>query len=761
MKRLSGNILVICSILCGVHAFAGVKRALIIGIDTYEQTKQTPAAFASRGEAERAGWKNLDGCVNDARSIYQLITARYGFMAENIDTMYNQQATHESILNAINNLISECQPQAGDVVFIYYAGHGSQVKNSRSYDGTGMDQTLVPSDLWDIRNKELSPLFNQFLDKGVTLTLIFDCCHSGAIARGNSLPVEYVSRQAPPVDFDFADPTEYPKIEERGALVFSAAQRDQTAKEARDADGIAHGAFTLALIRAINSATTNESAQMIFTRIVANLKSEGGPKFQDPVMGANEQRKNATLFGQPVSDAKTRTVVGVQEVFDGYVRLRGGYELSIYPGCRFARPDGKDTLEVVSVAGIGTSMAKVVKGDIASFHPGDIVEMLNWVTPDHPTLLIWAPTATMTSTELKAAIAPVQALFASGYCMQVKDPTEASPEYVIQYHVDHWMISQAGKSKNKTLTALDEKNLKKEIRKGAAVSLQLPPTKEFDAALHSKIGAGTDNSAIDFTSDPIAANYIVAGRSNGRLEYALIRPNISRNDTASNLALPVRSTWVGVEPAAKGADSIANYAIRLGKLNAWMNLTSPPDEFPYYLGLKHSGGSKDGKIVQPGETVYDGDRLELVLLLDTINFKPFYCQRYINVFAVDVSGKMTLLYPRPELGDGNKVEYRGKFQSARVIALQKNPGGDPLGFTVRAPYGYDTYFMVASETPLPSDIFKSDGVLERGPAKASTNPLTNMMRNYGSRTRSFEEDPPAVTSEMWSIRKMQVLSAER
>lgn len=738
-------------------ANAGVKRALIIGIDTYEETKQTPAAFAARGEAERAGWKNLEGCVNDARSMKQLVMARYGFVEQNIDTLYNRQATHESILNAINALVGKCQPQAGDVVLIYYAGHGSQVKNSRSYDGTGQDQTMVPSDLWDIRNKELAPLFNQFVDKGVTLTIIYDCCHSGGIARGNSLPVQYIARQAPPLNFDANDDSKFPNIEERGALVFSAAQRDQTAKEAVDADGIAHGAFTLALIRAINSSTTNESAAMIFTRIVANLKSDGGPKFQDPVLGANETRKNATLFGTPVNDAKTKTVVGVQEIVDGYVRLRGGYELAIYPGCRFAKADGKDTLEVTQVAGIGTSVAKVVKGDVNAFHPGDIVEMLNWVTPDRPTLLIWAPSSTMNAAQLNAAIAPVLALFSSGHCTAIKDQTEAVPEYVIQYHVDHWLLSKAGTSKIKTLTSLSEKDLKKEIRKGATVSLQLPPTKEFDAALHAKIGAGTDNSAIDFTSDPTAANYIVAGRSNNRLEYALIRPNVSKTDTASSLGLPLRSTWVGADAGNKGADSIVSYAIRLGKLNAWMNLASPPDEFPYYLNLRHKGGP----IVQPGETVYNGDRLELILVLDTINFKPFYCQRYVNVFGVDQQGKMALLYPRPELGDGNKIEYRGKYQSQRVIPLQKTPGGDPVAFNVTAPYGYDTYFMVASETPLPADIFRSDGVLERGPAKSSASPLTNMMRNYGAKTRSFEEDPPAVTSEMWCVRKLQILSAEK
>lgn len=741
----------LCAVLCCLHLSAGMKRALIIGIDTYEETPQTPAAFAQRGEAERAGWKNLHGCVNDARAMKQLIMARYGFMEQNIDTLMDRAATHESILNALHNLIGKCQPQAGDVVFIYYAGHGSQVRNSRSYDGTGQDQTMVPSDLYDIRNKELAPLFNQFLDKGVMLTVIYDCCHSGGLSR-SSLPVQYVTRQAPPLSFDANDGSRSVNIEERGALVYSAAQRDQAAKEAVDADGITHGAFTLALMHAIHSATTNENAAMVFTRIVANLKSEGGPKFQDPVMGANEQRRNATLFGTPVTDAKTKTIVGVQETVDGYVRLRGGYELSIYPGCRFAKPGGSDTLEVVSVAGIGTSLAKTVRGNANAFHPGDLVEMLNWATPDRPTLLIWSPAATMNAAQLRAAIAPVQSLFASAHCVEVKDQTEAVPGYTIQFHVDRWMLSQTGSGKVKTFVALSEKELKKEIRKGATVLLQLPPTKEFDAALRLQIGAGTDNSAIAFTNDPVAANYILAGRSNGRLEYALIRPNVSKADTAAQHPLPLRSTWVGAEPSAQGADSIADYAVRLGKLNAWMNLASPPDEFPYYLALKH----KNGALVQPGETVYGGDRIELVLLLDTVSFQPYYCQRYVNVFGVDANGKMALLYPRPELGDGNKIEYRGKWQSKRMIALEKTPGGEPLGVFVSKPYGYDTYFMVASESPLPADIFRSDGVLERG---GSPNPLVQLMRNHGAKTRSGE-DAPVVTSEMWCIRKVQVMSAD-
>ena len=43
------------------------------------------------------------------------------------------------------------------------------------------------------------------------------------------------------------------------------------------------------------------------------------------------------------------TIVAVQEKVGDYVRLRGGYELYICPGCRFVKSDGTYTLEAVSV----------------------------------------------------------------------------------------------------------------------------------------------------------------------------------------------------------------------------------------------------------------------------------------------------------------------------------------------------------------------------------------------------------------------------
>ena len=87
-------------------------------------------------------------------------------------------------------------PQRGDTVVFYDASHGSLRVNSKGNKLTVLvngkyvhaDSTLVPSDAYkggyDVRDREMTRIFNAALDKGVHLTVIFDSCHSGGISRG-------------------------------------------------------------------------------------------------------------------------------------------------------------------------------------------------------------------------------------------------------------------------------------------------------------------------------------------------------------------------------------------------------------------------------------------------------------------------------------------------------------------------------------------------------------------------------------------------
>ncbi|CAN5241373.1 hypothetical protein BH09BAC5_BH09BAC5_06540 [soil metagenome] len=745
-------LILILFVAVALNVSANTKRALLIGIDKYVETKETPTAFAT---ASRGGLTNLDGCVNDAKAMSSIIQSRYGFLNSNIDTLFNSAASHDGIIEGINKLIANAQ--AGDVVFIFYAGHGSQVKNSKSYDGTGQDQTIVPADQWDIRNKELSKLFNQLVDKGVTLTLIFDCCHSGSIARGNSLPVDYKERKAPPANWDAEDASQYPAVEQRGALVFSAAQRAQTAKEAEDFDKTPHGAFTLALMRAINSSSSNQSAEKLFARIQCTIKSEGGPKQQDPILGGTIERRKGGLFGEVANENAAKTFIAVLDVTTGEgegVTLRGGHELSIYEGCLFVDASGKDTLEVVSVDGIGECQTVVKgKGKISAFKTGDLVELVNWVRPDGPTLRIWTPETNFTAEQLMKTIEPVNALM-DNYFVKVNDPTETSPDYVIQFNNKKWMVSSSSATPI-ILTSLTETTLKAAIPKGKKVFLQLPPTNEIVSSLNKKLGPGTPSSAIEFTKNPLQANYILAGRvNNAALEYSLLRPNVSEMDSSFRNSLPLRTDWFKTSAIETCTDSLSIFAVRLGKISSWLNLESPVDNYPYQLILVRN---KTNQIMLPGDKMPPGELYHFGLLLDSANAPmSAVIVRYCYIFTIDSKGKMSLFYPDVTFGSENNIVKYVPFAKTR-LDIFPNKGKVEFQMDPKGPFGFDTYFLVTSDVPLNTDVFESDGVITRSGVKPNQSALDNLFANNGSKTRGPQ--PPVATH--WSVQKFQFQSVEK
>jgi hypothetical protein len=301
-QRLTPILILLTIFLFPTDISSQTKRALIIGIDQYKPTDVIPS------ETLRGTWSNLDGAVNDAISVKELLVSKFGFKEENITLLLDSigtndlKATKQNIISTIKEKLIE--PAAkGDIVFIYYAGHGSQIVNSKSPEKDKKDETLVPSDSYlstkddirDIRDKELALLFNELVDKGVVLTLIFDSCHSGSIARGKD--EDYKVRKLEPIEIDVADPEIYPRPEERegGPLVISAAQDYQTAKETKDENGNSHGAFTSAFLKAIRTASVNESASSIFSRIKAIVESTGRDQY--PVLAGPEERRKETLFG--------------------------------------------------------------------------------------------------------------------------------------------------------------------------------------------------------------------------------------------------------------------------------------------------------------------------------------------------------------------------------------------------------------------------------------------------------------------------------
>lgn len=142
------------------------KRAVLIGINKY----QIPGS-------------DLSGCVSDVKNLTGVLTTYYGFADKDITTLTDLQATKKAMQAAMQKLIKS--GKKGDVLLLHYSGHGSNVPDDNGDEADHRDEILCPTDLdWNdpLRDDWLRNTLNK-LRKGVSLTVIMDCCHSGTITR--------------------------------------------------------------------------------------------------------------------------------------------------------------------------------------------------------------------------------------------------------------------------------------------------------------------------------------------------------------------------------------------------------------------------------------------------------------------------------------------------------------------------------------------------------------------------------------------------
>lgn len=161
------------------------RRALCIGIDDYPTPRD-----------------RLRGCVADATMWREAFEAR----DFDVTSLTNDGATREAILTAILDLVSEAAP--GDVLAIQYSGHGTTAPDLDGDETAGEeseDEALCPVDFRDgalILDDDLARIW-EVIPSGVSLTLFFDCCHSGEANRApaEGLPDDALARW---VDLDDA-----------------------------------------------------------------------------------------------------------------------------------------------------------------------------------------------------------------------------------------------------------------------------------------------------------------------------------------------------------------------------------------------------------------------------------------------------------------------------------------------------------------------------------------------------------------------------
>ncbi len=157
-------------------------RALLIGINRYPDDTIN----------------DLQGTVNDARNMRDLLVGHLGFDSGQILLLTDAQATRAGILDGIRDwLVAGTRP--GARALLYYSGHGHHQPDQDGDEPDGQDEALVPHDARFepvagnptryanlILDDEIGALFDDLADRQAYL--IVDSCFSGTITRSLGAP---------------------------------------------------------------------------------------------------------------------------------------------------------------------------------------------------------------------------------------------------------------------------------------------------------------------------------------------------------------------------------------------------------------------------------------------------------------------------------------------------------------------------------------------------------------------------------------------
>lgn len=688
-------------------------RALLVGINDYTASRVVPRPTGK--PAPGRDWPDLSGAAGDANAMHELLTLVYGFAPNEIVTLTDQAATRVAILDAIERQL--VTPAAkGDVVFFYFAGHGSQVRNSLSDEPDLLDESLVPADsragAADIRDKELRVLFNRILDRGAQLTVMLDNCHSGSGARG--LPTSARPRGIKPDLRDVADPIHrMPRPEDRGALVLSAAQDFGTAWETRDR-GVMHGTFSWAWMRSLREAASGEAALTTFLRAQARMRAE--TPFQDPVLAGTSDARLRPFLGERIDRRAERPVVAVERTrSDGTVMLQGGWAngLSINTELRVAdAPDVR--LTVTAIDGLGRSEARVLTP--RKLTPGTLLEVAGWSAPPTHPLRVFVPHVDRSAAAIAAA---ARAMF------------EQAKQHRVQ-----WVTNPLDVTPTHVVTSLDASAIAN-VPTDARVFAQLPAP----AALVRALDLGAE---FETTSSADDADYILAGRLVAhRLTYAWIRPGVRAADRRKT-GLPLCSDWIA--PDADAAPRFRDAALRLRTIHEWQLLESPPGAaFPYHLDLRRVSDDE----LPRDAVVSGGERYHLVLRAGSAMLAKNVRPRYLYVFVIDSFGRGVLLFPK-----NGSVENRFPLDGAPPEIELRD-----AAFEVAPPYGVDTYYLLSTDEPLPNPwILAGDAVRSRSVRDLAL-PSWSIERSvYESVSPQKAQCRVSPTAGAWSPKKKSVIS---
>ena len=218
-------------------------HAVIIGINTYQDPKIQDLRYA---------------CA-DAQGVYDVLTdPELGrFSPENVTLLLDGEATRRNISTEIG---TKMRRRAGekDLVYVYYAGHGSAEIDPKCQYRDGVEKYLVPSDAelddlfsTGIAMEEIQKYFRRIESKQVIFFI--DSCYSGE-AGGRTFQNPNYQKRAALTDEFLTD------LAGEGRVIVAACDVREVSLETPD---LGHGLFTHHLIEGLKGGADRDSDGLV------------------------------------------------------------------------------------------------------------------------------------------------------------------------------------------------------------------------------------------------------------------------------------------------------------------------------------------------------------------------------------------------------------------------------------------------------------------------------------------------------------------
>jgi hypothetical protein len=231
-----------------------MKKALLIGIN-----------YIANPES------GLNGCINDAINMQQLLVSKLGYSANNItvlrDDKPSQQPTRANILTELTKIIADSSKCTE--IWVCFSGHGTQIADKNRDETDGLDEVIVPVDFVSsgfISDDEINNIIQNVACRAI---FMFDSCRSGTVC---DLPWCY----------EYKSPTSYVRrgenkkqIKNQEIYMFSGCKDNQTSADAFNRTFNQYtGAFTSAFIQSMNSVPSSISVLLLYRNICMLLKQQ-------------------------------------------------------------------------------------------------------------------------------------------------------------------------------------------------------------------------------------------------------------------------------------------------------------------------------------------------------------------------------------------------------------------------------------------------------------------------------------------------------